>query len=60
MAHKVTVPPALLGASGAGIAVPFVRHNGFGEYETKEGATSLTAMVTVAVSEPPLFVAVTV
>jgi hypothetical protein len=38
----------------------FVNVNGLSLYETEDGITSLTTMVTVAVELPPLLVAVTV
>ena len=57
--HKVTVPPLADGVAVV-IAVPFVSVNGLPLYETAYGETSLTCMVTVAVSLPPALVAVTV
>ena len=38
----------------------FVKVNGLSLYETEDGITSLTTMVTVVVELPPLLVAVTV
>ena len=57
--HKVTVPPLADGVAVV-MAVPFVNVNGDPLYETAYGETSLTWMVTVAVSLPPALVAVTV
>ena len=57
--HEVTVPPLADGVAVV-IAVPFVSVNGLPLYETAYGETSLTWMVTVAVSLPPALVAVTV
>ena len=57
--HEVTVPPVIDGVTVV-IAVPFVNVNEFGLYAKEDGATSLTTMVTVAVSLPPVLVAVTV
>ena len=57
--HEVIVPPLEVGVTEV-IAVPFVRVNEFGLYASEEGATSLTVMVTVAVSLPPVLLAVMV
>ena len=57
--HEVTVPPVIDGVTVV-IAVPFVNVNEFGLYAKEDGAISLTTMVTVAVSLPPVLVAVTV
>jgi hypothetical protein len=57
--HEVTVPPLADGVAVV-MAVPFVNVNGDPLYETAYGETSLTWMVTVAVSLPPALVAVTV
>ena len=57
--HDVTAPPLEVGVTAV-IAVPFVRVKEFGLYEIEDGATSLTSMVTVAVSLPPVLLAVTV
>ena len=56
--HEVTVPPVEIGVAVV-MAVPFVSENELGLYETF-GVTSLTTMVTVAVSLPPVLLAVTV
>ena len=56
--HEVIVPPFAVGVAVV-IAVPFVSVNEFGLYETF-GVTSLTTMVTVAVSLPPVLLAVMV
>ena len=58
MAHDVIVPPLVVGLSVV-IAIPLVRVNELGEYE-RIGTVSLTTIVMVAVSLPPLFVPVTV
>ena len=42
------------------IAVPFVKVKEFGLYVMEDGATSLTTIVTVAVSLPPVLDAVIV
>ena len=57
--HEVTSPPLTLGVTEV-IAVPLVSVNEFGLYVRDEGATSLTVMLMVAVSLPPVLVAVTV
>ena len=57
--HVVTVPPMVVGVVVV-IAVPFVNVNEFGLYAKEDGVISLTTMVTVAVSLPPVLVAVTV
>ena len=55
----VTDPPVEVGVAVA-IALSLVRVSELGLYATAEGATSLTWIVTVAVSLPPALVAVTV
>ena len=57
--HDVTGPPLEDGVAAV-IAVPFVRVNELGLYVTEDGATSLTTIVTVAVSLPPVLEAVIV
>ena len=57
--HEVTVPPVIDGVTVV-IAVPFVNVNEIGLYAKEDGVISLTTMVTVAVSLPPVLVAVTV
>ena len=57
--HDVMVPPLTVGVVVV-IAVPFVSVNELGLYVSEDGATSLTTMVTVAVSLPPVFPAVMV
>ena len=57
--HDVTGPPLVDGVTAV-IAVPFVRVKEFGLYEIEDGATSLTTIVTVAVSLPPVLEAVIV
>jgi hypothetical protein len=57
--HCVTVPPLFDGVT-AFIAVPLLSEKKLGLYVIDEGATSFTCIVTIAVSLPPLFVAVMV
>ncbi len=57
--HEVTGPPLEDGVTAV-IAVPFVKVNELGLYVMEDGATSLTTMVTVAVSLPPVLDAVIV
>ena len=57
--QEVTGPPLADGVTAV-IAVPFVRVKEFGLYEIEDGATSLTSMVTVVVSLPPVLDAVIV
>ena len=57
--HESTSPPLADGIAVV-IAEPLVRVNGVPLYETEYGATSLTWIVTVVVSSPPSFDAVTV
>ena len=57
--QEVTVPPVIDGVTVV-MAVPFVNVNEFGLYAKEDGLTSFTTMVTVAVSLPPVLVAVTV
>ena len=56
--QETTVPPLADGVAAV-IAVPFVKVYEFCEYEMT-GAASLTTMVIVAVSLPPVLVAVMV
>ena len=55
--HEVTVPPVIDGVTVV-IAVPFVNVNEFGLYAKEDGVISLTTMVTVAVSLPPVLLPV--
>ena len=57
--HEVIVPPLDVGVAVV-IAVPFVNVNVLGEYAIVDGAMSFTVMVKVAVSLPPVLLAVTV
>ena len=57
--QEVMVPPLTVGVVVV-IAVPLVRENELGLYVSEDGATSLTTMVTVAVSLPPVLLAVMV
>ena len=57
--QAVTGPPLAVGVTVV-MAVPFVRVNDVGLYVIDDGATSLTSMVRVAVSLPPVLLAVTV
>ena len=57
--QEVTVPPLEVGVAAV-IAESFVKVNGLPLYATDDGATSLTTMVIVAVSLPPVFDAVIV
>ena len=57
--HEVMAPPLTVGVTVV-MAVPLVKVNEFGLYVSDEGAMSLTTMVTVAVSLPPVLEAVTV
>ena len=57
--QEVTGPPLVVGVTVV-MAVPFVSVNELGLYVSEDGATSLTTMVTVAVSLPPVFPAVMV
>ena len=57
--QDVIVPPFTVGVTVV-IAVSLVSVNELGLYASEEGATSLTTMVTVAVSLPPVLLAVTV
>ena len=57
--QAVTVPPLADGVTAV-IVVPLVRVKEFGLYEIDDGATSLTSIVTVAVSLPPVLEAVIV
>ena len=57
--QEVTVPPLEVGVTAV-MAVSFVRVSELGLKVSDEGAMSLTTMVTVAVSLPPVLLAVTV
>ena len=57
--HEVTVPPLEVGVTVV-MGVPLVRVSEFGLKVSDEGAMSLTTMVNVAVSLPPVLLAVTV
>ena len=57
--QEVIVPPLEVGVAVV-IAVPFVNVNVLGEYAIVDGAMSFTVMVKVAVSLPPVLLAVTV
>jgi len=57
--HDVMVPPLTVGVTEV-IAVPLVNVNEFGLYVRDDGATSLTTMVTVTVSLPPVLLPVMV
>ena len=57
--QEITVPPLDVGDAGD-IREPFVKVNGLPLYETEDGITSLTTMVTVVVASPPVLVAVMV
>jgi hypothetical protein len=57
--QDVMVPPFAVGVTAV-IAVPLVRVNEFGLYESEEGATSTTSMVRTTLSLPPVLLAVTV
>ena len=57
--QDVTGPPLADGVTAV-IAVPLVRVTEFGLYEIEDGATSFTSIVTVAVSLPPVLLAVIV
>ena len=57
--HVVMVPPLAVGVTAV-IALSFVNVNEFGLYVRDVGATSLTMMVTDAVSLPPVLLAVMV
>ena len=57
--HEVMVPPLTVGVAVV-IAVPFVSVNELGLYVSEDGATSLTTMVTVTESLPPVLLPVTV
>ena len=59
MDHEVTSPPLVVGVTVV-IAVSLVRVNEFGLYDSDDGATSLTTMVTLTVSLPPVLVPVMV
>jgi len=55
----VTAPPPEVGST-VDMVVPLIKVSELGEYVTADGATSLTTMVTLAVSVPPVLVAVIV
>lgn len=57
--QEVIGPPLTVGVAVV-IEVPFVNVNEDGLYERPDGATSLTTMVMVAVSLPPVLLAVIV
>ena len=57
--QEVIVPPLTVGVTVV-IAVPLVSVNELGLYAKDDGATSLMTMVTVAVSLPPVLLAVMV
>ena len=57
--QDVAVPPPVVGVT-VDIVVPLISVSELGEYVTEDGARSLTTMVTVAVSLPPVLVAVIV
>tara|TARA_B100000035_G_C20669094_1_gene408810 strand:- start:21 stop:272 length:252 start_codon:yes stop_codon:yes gene_type:complete len=57
--QEVTVPPLEDGVSAV-IAEPLVKVYGLPLYATDDGAISLTTILTVAVSLPPVLLAVTV
>ena len=57
--HEVTGPPLALGVTVV-MAVPLVKVNEFGLKVKEEGATSLTTIVTSAVSVPPVLLTVIV
>ena len=57
--QEVTGPPLVVGVTVV-IAVPLVSVNEFGVYVSEDGATSLTTMVTVTVSLPPVLLPVMV
>ena len=55
----VAAPPPVVGVT-VDIVVPLINVSELGEYVTADGAISLTTMLTVAVSVPPVLVAVIV
>jgi len=57
--QEMTVPPLYVGVDAV-MRESFVKVNGLSLYETEDGITSLTTMVTVVVELPPLLVAVMV
>ena len=57
--HDTTAPPSEVGVAVV-MAESFVKVRKLGLYETEDGAISLTTIVTVAVSVPPVLVAVMV
>ena len=57
--QEVAVPPPVVGVI-VDMVVPLVSESEVDEYVTEDGARSLTTMVTVAVSVPPVLVAVIV
>ena len=57
--QEVAVPPPVVGVI-VDMVVPLVSEREVDEYVTEDGARSLTTMVTVAVSVPPVLVAVIV
>ena len=59
IAQEMTVPPLDVGVDAV-MWESFVKVNGLSLYETEDGITSLTTMVTVVVALPPVLVAVMV
>ena len=59
IAQEMTVPPLDVGVDAV-MSESFVKVNGLSLYETEDGITSLTTMVTVVVALPPVLVAVMV
>ena len=59
MDQKVTAPPLAVGVAEV-MATPLVKENGLPLYVMEDGAASLTIIVTVAVSLPPVLLAVIV
>jgi len=57
--QEVTGPPLVVGVTVV-MAVPLVRVNEFGLYDSDDGATSLTTMVTLTLSLPPVLLPVIV
>jgi hypothetical protein len=57
--QEVTGPPLVVGVTVV-IAVPLVSVNEFGVYVSEDGATSLTTMVTLTLSLPPVLLPVMV
>jgi hypothetical protein len=57
--QEMTVPPLYVGVDAV-MRESFVKVNENSPYETEDGITSLTTMVTVVVALPPVLVAVMV